>query len=271
MTRGVKFWKMTGSGNDFVFIDETAAAAAGLDSPAMIGRICSRTHGVGADGVVFLRHGTPDGIRIRYFNRDGSRGELCGNASLCTTSLVVSREIARPDGLAFGTDIGEIRARMAGGEPEIDLQPARDTRLDAGIERRPGEQRIGYTNTGVPHLVVIVGDIDAVPLAARGAELRRHGSLEAGANVNFVVRTGAAWRMRTYERGVEGESEACGTGAAACAVLLSAWKEASGELIEVLTTSGRTMTVTLRQSPEGVRPSLRGEGRIVFAGELIDL
>jgi len=269
---GIRFWKMTGSGNDFVFFDETAGDAAGLDSPEMISRICSRTNGVGADGVVFLRHPAGAGASIRYFNRDGSRGELCGNASLCTTNLAVTLGIAPGSGLRFETDIGAISARMVGTEPQIDLQPARGTRPDAGIPLAAGERRIGFTNTGVPHLVVLVDSVDAVPLAERGAELRNHPSLEAGANVNFLSpnQTGQ-WRMRTYERGVEAETLACGTGAAACGVLLQAWTMTSGPQVSILTSSGRPLTVTLTIEGEQTRPSLQGEGRIVFSGVLVDL
>lgn len=269
---GIRFWKMTGSGNDFVFIDETTDDATGLDSPAMIGRLCSRTDGVGADGVVFLSH--PDGgeSRIRYYNRDGSRGELCGNASLCTANLAVALGIGSPAGLSFGTDIGMISARMVGGQPQIDLQPASGTASDAAIELAPGEQRIGFTDTGVPHLVVLVSDAVQVNLAGRGAELRRHPTLKAGANVNFLSSEGSqGWRMRTYERGVEGETLACGTGAAACAVLLRDWGLETSNEVTILTSSGKRLVVTLTNRAGKPAPSLQGEGRIVFSGVLADL
>ena len=269
---GIRFWKMTGSGNDFVFVDESTDDAAGLDSPEMIARVCSRTDGVGADGVVFLSHGAGGETRIRYFNRDGSRGELCGNASLCTTTLAVTLGIGTPDGLRFQTDIGTISARMVGGQPQIDLQPSRDTVADAGIELASGERRIGFTNTGVPHLVVLVDSADDVDVINRGAELRRHPTLNAGANVNFLsCGQAGAWRMRTYERGVEGETMACGTGAAACGVLLREWNLGSGPQTSILTSSGRRLTVTVDDASGLPRPSLRGEGRIVFSGVLANV
>lgn len=269
---GIRFWKMTGSGNDFVFIDESVDDATGLDSPEMVARICSRTDGVGADGVVFLSHAAGGETRIRYYNRDGSRGELCGNASLCTTNLAVTLGIGSRDGLRFETDIGAISARMAGGQPQIDLQPAKDTLADAGIDRSPGELRLGYTNTGVPHIVVLVESVEAVDLNKRGAELRHHPTLKAGANVNFLSGVEAGvWRMRTYERGVEGETMACGTGSAACAILLREWSLGTGPQTSILTSSGRQLTVTLAGAGGVLRPSLRGEGRIVFSGVLADL
>jgi diaminopimelate epimerase len=268
---GRKFWKMTGSGNDFVFFDARDGSADGLDSPDAIDRICSRTLGVGADGVVFLDRHPSQAFEIRYYNRDGSRGELCGNASLCTTQLAIRLGLAKADGFAFSTDVGPISARLAGGLPEIDLQPSHSLRPDAGIPLGPGERRMGFVDTGVPHLVVLVDDAEKVELQGRGAELRYHPSLKSGANVNFVSAAGPAWRMRTYERGVEGETSACGTGSAACAILLTSWGLAAGHQVDLLTTSRRVLSVTLRADPGGVRPSLKGEGRLVYEGTTVDL
>ncbi len=265
--RPVRFWKMTGSGNDFVFIDETTQDAVGLDQPDAITRLCSRTDGVGADGVVFLRHGDTGGVRIRYYNRDGSRGELCGNASLCTTNLAVQLKLARSDDVAVVTDIGELSARVIDGLPEIDLGIPQRTRADAGIPLGENERRIGFTDTGVPHLVVLVDDVATVHLERRGRQLRHHPTLPAGANVNFVSPVGLEWRMRTYERGVEGETMACGTGAVACAVLLSDWGLTQSRTVGIRTTSGRPLIVSLGHEASRERPSLRGEGRVVFTGE----
>lgn len=125
---GRRFWKMSGSGNDFVFFDDRDGGAAGLDAPDVIGRLCSRTLGVGADGVVFLERHDREAFAIRYYNRDGSRGELCGNASLCSTQLAVRLGLAGPEGFAFSTDVGPIAARISAGLPEIDLQPAHSLR-----------------------------------------------------------------------------------------------------------------------------------------------
>jgi diaminopimelate epimerase len=262
---------MSGSGNDFVVIDGRAGIPAGCDSPEVIRELCARGTGVGADGVVFLESAAAHQFRIRYFNRDGSPGELCGNASLCVSNLAVRLGVANPEGFAFESDVGPIRARIVRGEPEIDLQPARDLRPDAGIACEPGERRIGHVDTGVPHLVVLVDDADAVDLPRRGPPLRYHPVLPAGANVNFVSEAGDGWRMRTWERGVEGETLACGTGSAASAILLLEWGFAPPPAVQLRTTSGRILTVTV-QRPGGVAvPSLRGEGRLVFAGTFQNL
>ena len=270
---GLPFWKMSGSGNDFVFIDARTGSVAGLDDPDVVTALCSRTDGVGADGVVFLETDPQESFRIRYYNRDGSRGELCGNASLCSASLAARIGIAPDTGFGFSTDAGRISARILNGLPEIDLPPITGLRADAGVALGMGERRIGFANTGVPHLVVLVVDAERVDLPKRGRELRHHPSLAAGANVNFVSASGESWRMRTYERGVEAETKACGTGAVATAALLVAWGLIASGPVDVLTSSGRVLTATVGTvctSTDGPAPALRGEGRLVFSGRYGD-
>jgi diaminopimelate epimerase len=261
---------MSGSGNDFVFLDGRVPGVEAFETPGAIARLCSRTEGIGADGVVVIEPADPEQFRIRYFNRDGTRGELCGNASLCSSRLAVRLGMAKAGGFRFSTDAGVITGRLVGSEAEIDLQPSHGLRADAGIPLESGELRMGFIDTGVPHLVVLVPDAEQVDLMRRGAELRSHPSLTAGANVNFVSPTGSRWRMRTYERGVEGETMACGTGSVASAAMLEAWGLASSP-VELLTTSGRILTATVRHSGAEIRPSLKGEGRLVFSGEIDEL
>jgi len=266
--KGRHFWKMSGSGNDFLFFDARSEPLTELQDPATIDRLTARATGIGADGVVFLQTDAVEPLRIRYFNRDGSLGELCGNASLCTTRL--ARELGVSDGgnFRFATDAGVMSARFVGDEPEIDLQPVTGLQAAALIPMIAGELRIGFADTGVPHLVVSVEDTESVDVFGRGRTLRNHPSLAAGANVNFVSqRPDGNWRIRTYERGVENETLACGTGAVATGVLLEAWG-LSGAQTALETRSGRILTVTVRHLEGAILPSLRGEGRIVFTGEL---
>jgi diaminopimelate epimerase len=264
------FYKLCGSGNDFVFFDARREPAGALAAADAIARLCARATGVGADGVVFLEASQTAAVRMAYYNSDGSRASLCGNATLCTTRLSVVLGAADPEGFWIETDAGSIRARLAGDDPEIELQPVRRLAPDAeGITPAADEQRIGFALAGVPHLVVQVPDADAVPLVERGRTLRWSATLEAGANVNFVSPAAGGWRMRTYERGVEGETLACGTGAVACAAVLGAWG-ASGDETVLLTSSGRPLRVRAPGSA-GRGPTLAGEGRIVFQGTLGDL
>ena len=267
---GRKFWKMSGSGNDFLFFDARVDPPAALETPQVIDQICARATGVGADGVVFVQDDAIESFRIRYFNRDGSLAELCGNASLCSARLAVELGIVDRAGFRFATDAGVISARFTGEEPEIDLQPVQALRPDAGLPLIAGEHQIGFADSGVPHLVVLVDDVERVDVASRGRELRHEPSLPAGANVNFVSRAeGPLWLMRTYERGVEGETLACGTGTVAAAVLLESWG-LSGSETRLRSRSGRVLMSRVRHAAAEIRPSLMGEARVVFVGELAE-
>jgi diaminopimelate epimerase len=267
---GRAFFKLCGSGNDFVFFDARREPAGEWAAADSIARLCTRGTGVGADGVVFLEPSPSAAVRMAYYNSDGSRASLCGNATLCTTRLAVVLGAADRAGFLIETDAGLIRARLAGDDPEIELQPVRTLATDAeGIRPVADEQRIGFALAGVPHLVVLVRDADAVALVERGRTLRHDSTLESGANVNFVSPTAEGWRMRTYERGVEGETLACGTGAVACAAVLSAWGESGVETM-LWTSSGRPLRVRAPESADR-GPRLVGEGRIVFQGTLGDL
>lgn len=266
---GREFYKMSGSGNDFVVVDARAEPPGELANPPVIQAVCARGTGVGADGIVFLERSSEADFRMTYLNSDGSRAALCGNASLCVASLAVRLgAVGRTGDFEFETDSGIVRARIAGGNPEIDLQAPADLRPEAHIAPKPGEQRIGFVRVGVPHLVVLVDDVSAVDVASRGAELRRHPEAgPAGANVNFVARGKGdePWPIRTFERGVEGETLACGTGAVATALLLQVWGVA-GAQSTLRTRSGSDLRVSFRADGDTVTPSLGGEGRLVFRG-----
>lgn len=267
---GREFFKMTGSGNDFVVVDARAMPPGDLTDPAEIGAICARGVGVGADGVVFLEPSREAAFRMAYYNSDGSRASMCGNAALCCTRLAVELGAASASGFTFETDSGVIHARMRGDRPEVDLSAVSEVRADMDLPRQQGEQRIGFARAGVPHLTILVNDTGSAPVVERGRELRWHRSLRDGANVNFVARRpGGGWAMRTYERGVEAETLACGTGAVASALLLRQWGDSS-DPIRLATRSGRTLEVRLRKEGDGWHPSLSGEGRIVFRGSLVE-
>jgi diaminopimelate epimerase len=268
---GLSFFKMVGSGNDFVFLDGRDPALRALEQPGVVQHICDRRRGVGADGVVWLLPDSADALayRMRYYNADGSLADMCGNAALCSIALATRLGLAPNDRpFRFGSDAGELGGRRRpDGLPEVKMPVVRGVELQPAILAAAGEGRISVTNTGVPHVVVEVPDVEAVDLAGRGSALRRHPSLgAAGANVNFVSATAdGGWRMRTFERGVEGETLACGTGAVASAVALQAWG-ASPEQARIVTSSGLPLLVSLRSQDSALWPSLAGEGRVVFEG-----
>lgn len=272
MSSRAPFFKMSGSGNDFVFFDGTLGGMDQLETSEAVRAICVRETGIGADGVVFLRPAGQHAIRMRYYNSDGSLGELCGNATLCATRLAHELGMVSSAEMSVETDAGLVAARMVDGRPEIDFASVTETKAEvAGIERLPREAAMGFARAGVPHIVIVDNDLDTVDVLGRGSLIRRDRSLRDGANVNFVS-PGAGpsvgrWRMRTYERGVEGETLACGTGAVATAILLVEWGRAASP-VTLETRSGRTLEVRLRTEGGAWYPSLRGNADIVFSGEL---
>jgi diaminopimelate epimerase len=269
---GQRFYKMTGSGNDFVVFDSSAGAMTQLENAETITSLAARGTGIGADGVVFLEKAGEGNVRMRYYNSDGSEAALCGNASLCSTRLAVELGLAQAGGFVLHTAAGSLRARIRDNLPEVDLEAVTDVRSDArelGIQ--PGEQRLGYTNVGVPHVVVEVPDIETTDVVGRGSELRHHRSLVEGANVNFVSRRpDGDFAYRTFERGVEAETLACGTGAVATAIILAAWGE-SGNETTLWTRSSLPLIVRFERDAGSWLASLRGEGRVVFEGRIRDL
>ncbi|HYD54968.1 MAG TPA: diaminopimelate epimerase, partial [Gemmatimonadaceae bacterium] len=194
---GREFFKMSGSGNDFVFVDARREPAEELTRPEAIAAICARGTGIGADGVVLLEGSSQATVGIRYFNADGSLASLCGNATLCTTRLAVALGAAPASGFTIETGSGVVAARLGSSGPEIDLQPVDEVRPDAGLPLAQGERRMGFALVGVPHLAVLVDELEGLDVVGRGRPLRRHASLRQGANVNFLAPDGPAnWRIR---------------------------------------------------------------------------
>ncbi len=264
---GLRFYKMSGSGNDFIVVDARDDPHEELRSPAVIQRLSARGTGIGADGLVLLAAEPGADFRMIYYNADGSRASMCGNAALCCTALAAQLAPGFRDVLCFETDSGPVTGRVVDGRPEIDLAAVTNVQPQAPISASAGESLIGYAVAGVPHLTVVVDDVANADVSRRGRELRSSPELAPdGANANFVSSDGPTWAIRTYERGIEGETLACGTGAVASAILLRVWGFATGD-VDLKTRSGRVLTVKLRQDGTTWLPTLAGEGRIVFMGE----
>lgn len=275
MATELTFYKMSGSGNDFVVLDGRLSPPEAW-TPRAVAALCDRRQGIGADGLVVLSP-APEGegqVRMDFWNCDGSPAAMCGNAALCSTRLAVYLSLAQPEGMWLQTEAGTFLTRCLPGPGELAELNLPDVVLpgDPPPIAAPGVAAAATLLTvGVPHLVVEVPDLEAPGLMERGAVLRHDsGSGPAGANVNFVGQDGpaGAWRLRTYERGVEGETLACGTGAVAAALAL-AWSGKAVLPLELVSRSGRSLHIraTLSErSATGVW--LRGEGRMVFKGAM---
>jgi diaminopimelate epimerase len=266
---GREFYKMSGSGNDFVFVDARREPPGRLNDPTVIQAVCARGSGVGADGIVFLEPSTAASVRMRYLNSDGSVAALCGNATLCTARLFVELAAAAV-GQAFTieTAAGVLGAVMHAQGPVVDMPAVQGLTADAGTPLQPGERRAAFAQVGIPHLVILCENVDAVDVVGRGRPLRFDPAFAEGTNVDFLGQDrDGRWHMRTYERGVEGETLACGTGAVASAVVLDRWglAPAGGTIV---TRSGKELTVGVRSLNGRIQPTLAGEARVVYRGFL---
>lgn len=273
---GFPFIKMSGSGNDFVFLDVRQAGGHPFADASMIRIVCARGTGVGADGLVLLDESPSAAFAMRYFNADGSEASLCGNATLCAARLGVELGIVSAaegeGGFLFDTGIGAVRAWVRDAKrPEIELAPPAELQetLPQSVPPQRDELRAGFVQVGVPHVVILCRDADLSRVLERGPELRRHSAFPHGTNVNFVSPAADGWRYRTFERGVENETLACGTGAAACALLLEHWGEGRSPF-RMRTSSGTLLDVSL-PAERASRPRLQGDARMVYRGELLEI
>jgi len=269
--KGTAFFKMTGSGNDFVMLDGRASPAERWTG-SMVTALCDRRNGVGADGLVVLTPAGGSSVRMTFWNSDGSRAAMCGNAALCSARLAVSLGLVPPGSLCLLTDAGTVEARAEGQGDAAEIRMP-DLELPAevpGLGPGNGEAWMVAGTVGVPHVVVRVSDIEAVDVLGRGRRLRFDPRLgPAGANVNFVA-PGAGkadpWLIRTYERGVEGETLACGTGTVAAALALADRGEA-GLPLRFRTRGGPELLVRARvEGRRALEAWLGGQGRLLFEG-----
>lgn len=267
--RTVSFHKMHGSGNDFVLIDNRTLRLPQAQMALWARRICRTAFGVGADGLIFLQD-PPAGVDADYiwhfYNADGSRAEMCGNGSRCAARLAYELGLADRRH-TLGTDAGPVRAEVHPdkGTVKVQLTPPEAMTLDATLNVDGEEHTVHFVNTGVPHAVLLSDAVDAVDVKALGRAVRNHEHFApAGANVNFgQVKSRERMLLRTYERGVENETFACGTGAAATALVANKLGLVDEQVL--LTTSGGE---ELRIHIEDGAVYLEGHAVKTFQGEL---
>jgi diaminopimelate epimerase len=264
----LRFTKMNGAGNDFVMIDNRAGDVELRRE--QIARICDRHRGVGADGVLLLEP-AQDGadFRMRYYNADGGEAEMCGNGARCFARFAKRVAEAR-DQVSFETPAGVIGARVVGDVVTLSMGEPTDLRMNVRLEVDGEDAVVHHINTGVPHVVLPVARVDMVDVAAQGRTIRRHKMFSPkGANVNFLEKHGAnRIAIRTYERGVEDETLACGTGVVASALVFSALENAHTP-IEVLVRGGSELTVSFERAGDQFRNvTLTGPAEFVFEGTI---
>ena len=267
----IPFWKMSGSGNDFVVIDNRRRVIRG-GYGAWARRLCHRQFGVGADGLLLLEPDKRQDFRMVYYNADGSRADMCGNGARCMAYFAHARG-AVPGKFRFRTDAYPVGAKVDGQIVQISLADARNYKPEVPAKVDGKIYRPAFLNTGVPHAVLIVSNADQVYVSGLGRALRFHRVFgRKGANINFVQKIGPnRLRVRTYERGVEAETLACGTGVTASAIA-AALQGLVKAPVQCVVTGGDTLEVNFKMHRENRgRPAtqitLKGPVRLTFKGE----
>ena len=264
----LRFTKMNGAGNDFVMIDNRAGDVR--LQPEQIVRICDRHRGVGADGILLLEKGSNGAdFRMRYYNRDGGEAEMCGNGARCLARFA-KKVAGAPERISFQTPAGLIGARLHGDLVTLNMSDPTDLRLNLRLQIDGEDAVVHYINSGVPHVVVPVARLDVVHVFTQGAAIRRHKKFSPqGANVNFIEKRGAQKILvRTYERGVEDETLACGTGVVASALIFAVTEKVDGP-VSVTVRSGSELSVDFKRAGNQFRNvTLTGPAEFAFEGTI---
>jgi diaminopimelate epimerase len=259
------FSKLQGTGNDFIIVDNRKkifeAFCKGIPEREAIKKICSRRTGVGADGLILIETSDTANFRWRFFNSDGSTAEMCGNGARCAARFAKEKGIA-PDKMKFETLAGTIEAEVKDRSVKVKLSKPKDLKQNIKVCGLTGH----FINTGVPHFVVFTDRVDLVNVKELGRKIRNDELFKPnGTNVNFAEVRLDRVLVRTYERGVEDETLACGTGSVASA-LIAAKVFNLPSPVTVETRSGELLKVYFDENFEEV--FLEGETIYVYDGEL---
>ncbi len=266
---GISFYKMSGSGNDFILVDNRAAIVDEENLGQFVASICRRKFSVGADGVILLEASERADFKWRFFNADGGEVEMCGNGGRCAARLAYLKGIAGPR-LSFETKSGVIRAEVMGGRVKLEMPVPSLPELDYPLEVEQETVTVSSITVGVPHVVIWVTDVRESPVLPIGRAIRYHERYApAGTNVNFVEQLhDGIFAIRTYERGVEDETLACGTGSVATA-LIAAQKGMAVSPIALHTRGGGTLKIYFERPGDNFRNVfLEGDARVIYEGRL---
>jgi diaminopimelate epimerase len=271
MSTRLHFWKMNGAGNDFVMLDNRGLSLRlGKDE---IARLCDRHRGIGADGLLLVEPATDGGdFKMRYYNADGGEAEMCGNGARCFGRFVNRLHGDALPRIRFETLAGMISAEFEGDQVRINMSTPHGLKLNQTLEVAGQALTVHSMNTGVPHAVVFVDDLETVDVRKLGAGLRYHPAFAPkGTNANFARETGpGAIAIRTYDGGVVDEPLACGTGMVACG-LIHHELSGAGSPVAVKVRGGDTLRVGFVEVKphEYQNVTLFGPADFVFEGEVV--
>lgn len=265
----IPFFKMSGSGNDFIIIDNRDAVVPEDRLNQLVVGACRRKMSVGADGLMLIEASQQVDFKWRFFNADGSLPDMCGNGARCAARFAFLHGIAGRR-MAFETLAGVIQAEVGDDGVKIRMTDPRDLKTDYPLDLAGTVVTVSSINTGVPHVVAMVNDIEAVDVVPVGRQIRQHPDFfPDGTNANFVALTGEGEIfIRTYERGVEDETLACGTGNVAAALILAHQKGLASP-VTLSTRSGSRLTVHFQRRDDRFdNVFLEGDARVIYRGEL---
>jgi len=264
----IPFWKMHGASNDFILVDDRKRTFPARDQE-WVARIASRRTGVGCEGIILIQPSEKADFRMRFFNPDGGEVEMCGNGARCVARL--AHEIgAAPLRMQFETMAGIVGAEVSETAVRLEMTEPKDWKMNGSLDVDGKTVKYDFVNSGVAHVVVQMDDIDSVDVMKLGSAIRYHTMFApSGTNANFIQITGKhSLRVRTYERGVENETLACGTGMVA-AGLIAGKKKLVEKPVEVTPASGDVLEVDFELTKNGATDvTLTGPAEHVFQGTL---
>jgi len=260
---------MHGAGNDFIIIDDRPAKFPASDR-RWIERMCALHSGIGAEGLILIQPSDKASFCMRFFNPDGLEAEMCGNGLRCAARLAYDLKIAGKE-MTIKTKAGILSAAITENGVRVAMPVSSGIRLNFTVPADGKSIICNFINTGVPHVVVESGNLEAVDLQRMGPLLRRHEVFApAGANVDYMRITGGhSLSVRTYERGVEAETPACGTGLTACAIIAALLNKVTPP-VQVTCRHGDTLAVDFKRSGDGIENvTLSGPAEYVFEGKIL--
>lgn len=264
----IQFWKMHGAANDFILVDDRQLLFPVSDRAWIAGAAQRRT-GIGCEGVILIQPSARAHFRMRFFNPDGGETDMCGNGARCVARLAHDIGVA-PRQMRFETGAGQIEAEIIGGQVRLGMTVPTDWRMGRSLELPDGSRPYSFVNSGVPHAVMEADDLDSVDVASVGRAVRYHKDFAPkGTNANFIKVTGPqSLRIRTYERGVEAETLACGTGMVAACLIAGRLGRVKPP-VRITCASGDTLEVNYRLTGEGAdQVTLLGPAAYVFKGTI---
>ncbi len=267
----IPFMKLSGAGNDFVIINNLNRVVDSTDSEFMnfVTKVCQRRMSVGADGVLLVEPTEDVDFRMRYFNADGGEVETCGNGARCISKFAYLNGIVSEQ-MRFLTNAGIYEAEVVGENVKVRMSDPTDIRINVPLRLEDSVHNVGFANSGVPHVVFFVDDLEATDVFDLGRQTRYHNDFKpAGTNANFIhIHSQELIEIRTYERGVENETLACGTGSIASAIVSATLGKVKSP-VSVKTASGVVLKIHFDlENDEAKNVYLEGDARVIFAGEL---